>query len=509
VADYPRGALAERAGIVFQDPGSQFTMLTVEDEVAFGLENLGVARPAMHARVARALATVGLAERARWRIDRLSGGLQQRVALAAALVMEPPVLVLDEPTAHLDPRAARSLYESVRDAADALGTTLIVAEHDTDRVVPDLLQRCMLLTDGGALAAHGYVKDIFGSATSARQWSKAGIRLPVGVALRLALHPSATCLPMGEDATARWLAGAPEVQRALRSVNHRGGASGGDVVLEARDLWTSYNGPAGEVPVLRGVDLTVREGELVAIVGTNGSGKTTLLRALSGLLRPWRGSVEIDGASVQARGARYIARCVAHVFQNPESGFVADTVAEELSHTPRTLGWNEEAVKRNLAESLDRFGLVGLAKANPYTLSGGQKRRLSVAAALVSGPRALLLDEPTFGQDRASALALMREVVALRDRGLAVVAATHDPGLILEDADRVVALAEGMVVFDGPPEGLFADEQLLALTGQERPALHRLLLAARAHGADIPAGIRWRDILALQDDSMNVMGITR
>ena len=417
--------------------------------------------------------------------------------------------MLDEPTAHLDPRAARGLYESVRDAADALGTTLVVVEHDTDRVVPGLLQHCLLTTEGGALAGHGKVEDMLGSATSARRWTQAGIHLPTGVALRLALDPSATCLPVEEDASARWLAGEPNVQRFLRGLIPRSGASGGDVVLQARDVWTSYTGPAGEVPVLRGVDLTVREGELVAIVGTNGSGKTTLLRALSGLLRPQRGSVDIDGVSVQIRGSQEMAQRVAHVFQNPEAGFVADTVAEELSHTPRTLGRNEEAVQRNLEESLERFGLRALARANPYTLSGGQKRRLSVAAALVSGPRALLLDEPTFGQDRGSALALMREIVALRDRGIAVVAATHDAGLILEDADRVVALAGGVVVFDGPPAGLFASERLLTLTGQERPALLRILRAARAHGADVPAELRWRDIRVLQENNAKVLGVTR
>jgi len=509
VADYPRGALAERVGIVFQDPGSQFTMLTVEDEVAFGLENLGVSRPEMRARVARSLAAVNLTDRAGWRIDRLSGGLQQRVALAAALAMEPPVLVLDEPTAHLDPRAAGNLYECVGTVAEALGTTLIVVEHDIDRVVPGLLQRCLVLTESGELAADGSVEDLFGTAASARRWIEAGIRPPTTVALRLALDPAAACLPLGEDTTARWLAGAPESQRALRDLEPRANASSGDVVLEARNLWSSYKTPAGEVPVLRGVDLAVREGELVAIVGINGSGKTTLLRALSGLVRPVRGSVEIDRANVQALGARETARRVAHVFQNPESGFVADTVAGELSYTPRALGWSEEAVRRYREAFLERFGLAALANASPYTLSGGQKRRLSVATALVSGPRALLLDEPTFGQDQASARALMREVAALRDEGLAVVVATHESGLVAEEADRVVALAGGAVVFDGSPRELFADERLLALTGQERPALSRTLLAARAYGAHAPANLRWRDLSMLPGMRVGAPGSAR
>ena len=497
-ASAPPGVLAERVGIVFQDPTSQFTMLTVEDEVAFGLENLGVPRSAMPKRVAAALRAVGLEDRATWRIDRLSGGQQQRVVLAAALAMRPRVLVLDEPTAQLDPRSASEVYRHVRMLAETGEMTLVVVEHDLDKVVPGLATRGLLLSAEGRVVADEPIGAMLGSAERAERWGEAGVALPCSVALARALGVREGSLPLGNEAAGRLLAARPDLQKLLRAAVGRGRARApsGPVVLAARDLWQQYRGPAGHHVALRGVSLEVRAGELVAVVGANGSGKTTLLRALSALVRLERGSVVVDGVDLYRAGPRQAARLVAHVFQNPESGFVANTVADEIAYGPRALGWRTDEVARHVETSLDRFGLTGLARANPFTLSQGQKRRLSVAVALVLGPRALLLDEPTFGQDRRSAAALMEGIRALRYRGLGVVVATHDIGLVAETADRVVALASGTMLFDGPPHEFLANDGLLAATGQERPALARLLAAARAYGADVPPLVSWCDLAA-------------
>ncbi len=498
----PPGALAERVGLVFQDPASQVTMLTVEDEVAFGLENLGIPRDEMPQRVSAALAAVGLEDRATWRIDRLSGGLQQRVALAAALALRPGTLVLDEPTAHLDPRSATEVYRRIGAFAEEGEMTLVVAEHDLDKVVPHLVTRGLLLSGEGALVADGPIGELFGTAECAERWAAAGVWLPSSVALARALGVGAGRLPLGDDAAGRLLAARPDVQRRLRVAASCGPdwAPGERVVIEARDLWQRYPGPAGGHVALRGVSLRVRAGELVAVVGANGSGKTTLLRALSALVRLERGSVAIDGVDLYQAGPQRAAGLVAHVFQNPESGFVAATVADEIAYGPRVLGWSDAEVTHHVAASLARFGLTALARAHPFTLSQGQKRRLSVAVALILGPRALLLDEPTLGQDRRSASTLMERVTALRDQGLAVVIATHDVGLVAEMADRVVALAGGAVLFDGPPRAFLADDGLLAATGQERPALARILAAARRYGADVPPTIRWRDLVATGEE---------
>jgi energy-coupling factor transport system ATP-binding protein len=495
---YPPGALAEQVGVVFQDPSSQFTMLSVDDEVAFGLENLGVPRAEMPARVMQALAVVGLEDRAAWRIDRLSGGQQQRVALAAALAMRPRVLILDEPAALLDPRGAAEVYRHLARIARAGDTTLVMVEHDLDKVVPGLAERCLLLDATGAPVGDGTTEETFAQAASAQRCADLGVRLPAPVALALALGGSDERLPLDVDAAADWLLARRQAQQVLRDAVLQPRPTPGErVVLRARDLWHRYAGPASSYQALRGISLDLHEAELVAVVGANGCGKTTLLRALSGLLRLERGTVAVDGVDLAATGAYAAARLVAHVFQNPESGFVAATVADEVAYGPRRLGWSQAEVAPHADAALARFGLTALARANPFTLSQGQKRRLSVAVALTLGPRVLVLDEPTFGQDGRSALALMDEIAALCDQGLAVVVATHDLGLVAETADRVVALCDGRVVCDGTPSGFLADGDLLALTRQEEPPLARVLAAARRLGADVPPVLRWRDLAAL------------
>jgi len=490
---YAPGDLAERVGTVFQDPSSEFTMLTVEDEVAFGLENLGLARSAMPRRVNEALEAVGLSDRAQWRIDRLSGGLQQRVALAAALAMRPEALVLDEPTAHLDPRSGTALYDTLETLADARGTTLVTIEHDLDRVA-SRFERGLLLDHQGRLVADAPLAEAFGERIAADAWAGLGVRLPTATALARTLSTDLE-LPWTVDQGADWLSARPLAQAALRqSTLGSNPTTPGDVVVDARGLRLRYTSPASTYIALRDIDLQVREGELVAIVGANGSGKSTLLRVLTGLLRPEHGEVTVAGIDLRAAPARQVAQLVAHVFQNPEAGFVADTVEDELAYGPRALRWSTAEIAEHTESLLERFGLASLRRANPFSLSEGQKRRLSVATSLVLGPRALLLDEPTFGQDRQSAHALMDEITQLCTRGLAVVIATHDLGLVTEAADRVVALADGQVVFDGPPLTLLADADLLARVGQEPPPLVQLLTAARARGASVPPALNWRAV---------------
>lgn len=497
-AEAPPGSLAQRIGTVFQDPASQFTLLSVEDEVAFGLENLGVPAGDMPSRVGEALTAVGLADRAAWRIDRLSGGQQQRVALAAALATRPAALVLDEPTAHLDPRSATEVYARVRLAADQLGTALLVVEHDLDRVVPGLVDRCVLLAADGGVAADADVATLFADASRARRWADLGVWLPASVTLALALEgPSLREVPLGVGAAARWLAARPWAQHALQDAAAREAATRptpGEPVLRAAGLAARYATPAGSITALQNIDVDLRAGEMLAIVGASGSGKSTLLRVLGGLLRPWQGRVSVEGIDLYRTPAREAARLVAHVFQNPEAGFVADTVADEIAYGPRALGWPAAEVRQHSANLLEQFGLVALARANPFTLSEGQKRRLSVASALVLGPRVLLLDEPTFGQDRRSAQTLLAEVSALRARGLAVVVATHDLSLVVEEADHVLALVDGRLLSYGVASSLVADERTLALAGQERPPLARILDAARHRGAEVPPLVRWKDL---------------
>lgn len=492
--DLPAGAAAELVGVVFQDPTSQFTMPRVEDEVAFGLENLGRPAGAMRAEVDAALEAVNLLDRRDWLIDRLSGGQQQRVALAATIAMDPGILVLDEPAAHLDPHSADELYGWIHALCERQERTVVAVEHSLDHVVAGFVSRCLVLDRQGRVALDGPIADVFGSELGARRCAELGVWLPAAVRLALLLGPDGP-LPLTVADAASWIVAGHGRAERLRAAARDAAPpprSAGQVILEASGVTVRYRSPGHERVAVRDANLAVRAGELVALVGPNGSGKSTLLRAMSGLVPQATGSVRIDG--VEMGPDTLGPERVGHVFQNPEAGFLADTVFGEVAHGPRAAGWPEDRITERVAHVLGRFGLEGLAAANPFTLSEGQKRRLSIAAAVIQRPNLLVLDEPTFGQDAHAAAMLVEEIAAICRDGTAVVIATHDVGLVADVADRVVAMADGAILGEMPPADFFADDALLAATAQVRPPLDRILAAVQALGAEVPSRLRWADL---------------
>jgi energy-coupling factor transport system ATP-binding protein len=488
------GAATEHVGVVFQDPTSQLTMPRVEDEVAFGLENVGRPEEAMPAAVDAALRAVDLLDRRTWQIDRLSGGQQQRVVLAATLAMGTGILVLDEPAAHLDPRSADGLYAWIHELCRGRERTVITVEHALDRVVAGFVERCLVLDAEGRVALDGPIGDVLGTSAGARRCEQLGVWLPASVRLALLLGAEGP-LPLGVGAAAEWLVAEPQRLERIRAAGSGVGApdaSGGPSVLEARGLTVRYRSPGQDHVALRDAGLDVRPGELVALVGPNGSGKSTLLRAVSGLAPLESGRVIVGSVAMGRNGPD--PELVGHVFQNPEAGILADTVADEVAYGPRALGWEDARVDRSVADVLERFGLAGLAGANPFTLSQGQKRRLSIAAATIVRPQVLVLDEPTYGQDARSAAALVDEIATIRRDGTAVLIATHDVELVAEVADRVVGMAGGRILADVPSGAFLVDDRLLELTAQVRPPLQQILAEARALGADAPGLLRWAEL---------------
>ena len=407
---YPPAALAAVIGIVFQDPESQLVMERVEDEVAFGLENRGWPRDAMQERVPEAIAEAGLTGLERRRSNRLSGGQQQRLALAGVLAPRPGCLVLDEPTANLDPDGAAALFDRLRAIRAARAATLVLIEHHVEDAWP-LADVVLALDRDGSVIDVGPPDHVL--ARSRERMVAAGTWLPGDGAPSSPTPPSAS----------GWAA----------------------VIADARDVGFGYERGA---PVLRDVDLTVGAGERVALVGANGSGKSTLGRLLVGLLRPDAGAVQLFGSGPGGGDdparlpAAVLARRAGYVFQDPESGFLTDRVADEvmLGLTPDERA-AAPALMDRLQLPLERFGAR-----SPYRLSGGEARRLSLACTLVRSPGLLVLDEPTFGQDRRGyegLLAILREHV---DRGAALVAATHDRRFVVDVATRVVTVAGGRLV---------------------------------------------------------------
>jgi energy-coupling factor transport system ATP-binding protein len=392
-----------RTGLVLQDPETQLVMARAGDDVAFGLENHCVPTPEIWPRVHRALADVGFPYAEDRPTAALSGGEKQRLAIAGVLALRPRVLLLDEPTANLAPDGARAVRDVIGRIAAGRDVTMVMVEHRVADVV-GLVDRVVVVEAGAGVIADGSPDAVF---------ARDGERLrALGV----------------------WVPGTPPAAPPRR------GLPGGDAIV-AHDLAFRY--PRGPAPALDGVDAVVRKGAALAIVGPNGSGKSTLAMLLAGLLRPARGDVRAFGDEPWRWSARTLVRRIGTVFQDPEHQLVSARVDDELRVGPSAIGLEAAEIEQRVRDLLERLDLAKLAAANPFTLSGGEKRRLSVGTALATSPDALVLDEPTFGQDRRTFVELLRLLSEYRDQGGAIAFASHDQLFVDAFADERLRLAGG------------------------------------------------------------------
>lgn len=418
---------ATHVGLLFQDPQSGFATLTVEDEIAFGLENLRVPRNLMRTRIRAALTSTGMTRFAPRALATLSAGEAQRVALAALLAMDPRVLLLDEPTAHLDPAATREFFSTLRGLKRS--RTIVLIEHKLDACLP-LADRVVLLTRDGGRLAEGVPGEVF------RRFRKP-------------ILDSGSWLPQSLE---------PKTRPRPRRATSRAGRA--NPAVSVRDLSFAY--PGGP-PVLQQLDLEVPSGSFLALVGPNGSGKSTLAKAMLELLpRGVEGEIRVFGERVSDLDPRDLARQTGFVFQNPEHQFVRDTVGEDLAFSLEVRKEAAASVGARVDAILTRFGLLALKERNPFTLSQGEKRRLSVAEMMAAGQRLLILDEPTYGQDRKSTFALMDSLARLNRRGATIIVITHDIRFVRRYADTVAVLVEGRIAFQGSPAQLFRRPQILS-----------------------------------------------
>ena len=413
-----------RVGLLMQDPEAQVVLARVGDDVAFGMENLGVPREEIWPRVENSLAAVGLSVPLDHSTTELSGGQKQRLALASILAMGPGLLLLDEPTANLDPSGVAEVRGAVEAVVEKTGATVVVVEHRVD-VWASLVDRVIVVADG-AIAADGPLREVLAQQGDALR--ERGIWLP------------------GDDVAAE-VGPAPEVAPASfegAQDDAENGVQTATPIARVADLTIGYDKAA---PVRSGIDLAIERGVSTCIVGANGAGKSTFALTLAGLLPPISGTVEVE-TSDGTRGdphewtSKQLLGRMSMVFQEPEYQFLASTVAEELAIGPRAAGMSEEEIAPLVDEHLEALGLTTLARANPMTLSGGEKRRLSVATALISAPELLILDEPTFGQDRGTWLGLVRLLRAALARGVTLVSITHDPAFVAAMGQRVVDLGQ-------------------------------------------------------------------
>ncbi len=434
--------LADLVGFVFQDPESQFVVDVVEDEIVFGMENLGLPQTIMRRRAEEVLDQLGIAHLRRQRVSALSGGEKQRVAIAAVLAAQPRALVLDEPTSQLDPHGAEEVLTALQKLNADLGLTIILCEHRLERVV-QYADRILFFPGGeGQQPTIGPTREMLG---------QIGLVPPLqGLGRALGWEPLPLTIKDGRAFAGRRQAAGGRRQ-AARPAQHSAPS------VSVSGVTVRY----GEHEALYRLSLAARPGELLALMGRNGSGKSTLLRALIGLARPSEGRVEVAGRDIARAPTEELARAVGYVPQDPRSILYHDTLREELEFTLRArqpaTGNRRQQAAEKIEEALEALGIAHLAGAYPRALSGGEAQRAALAAILVGGPQILLLDEPTRGLDYAAKADLAGRLRALCAAGRTVIMATHDVELAASCADRVALLGDGELVVEGPAAEVLGD----------------------------------------------------
>ncbi len=478
--------LLGRVGIVFATPANQLSAskLTVREELAFGLENLGVPRAEMDPRIDAVLERLAIEHLADREPFSLSGGEQQRVAIASIIAMGTDILVLDEPTAQLDPAGTASVADLLDGLAQS-GTTILCAEHAP--TVLGRMDRCLVLEDGRpvALDRPGAALAMAGRDIGLRPPTVVQLAVLAGVAPGREFDESAiaagleTRRPASNDGSGSvWDAAADraEARRRPDGAQPRAWHPAGDrspVRLDVQDVVHRY--PNG-VEALRGVSLSIEPGEALAILGQNGSGKTTLAKHLNGLLRPAAGRVLLDGLPTENLTVDRLAAVVGFVFQNPDEQLFERSVEREVAFGPRNLRQPPDRVAGLVAASLEAVGLTDVRSTNPYDLDLSRRKLVALAGVLAMDPAILVLDEPTTGQDAAGIERVEAVVRAYREAGRSVVAITHDMEFAASNFTRVVVMRLGEVVADGTPATVFraSEAALLASTGLTLPPAARI-----------------------------------
>lgn len=512
------------AGMVFQNPDDQLVATLVEDDVAFGPENLGVPSAQIAQRVREALKGVGLVGFERHETHALSGGQKQRVALAGVLAMEPRVLILDEASSMLDPRGRKGLMKACH-ALHERGMTIVMITHfmeeaaQADRVA---------VFRAGRVAMLGAPEEIL---TRADELAQLNLDMPASCSLGRALRAKGVpvCAQVREadmvaeiaqvyaERSGADVAGRPSASDS-RVLDHASSAADGMVasepVIEISHLSHSYTlsarerrrwrkrsttvGASGKQALwgndpnspwaLRDVSLTVRRGEFLGLAGHTGSGKSTLVQHLNGLIRPQEGSVCALGLDLSSKkGAAAVKAKVGVVFQYPERQLFAETVAQDVAFGPRNLGLPQDEVVRRVATSLARVGLdlAAIGDKSPFELSGGQQRRVAFAGVLAMEPEVLVLDEPMAGLDPAARRDFLELIDRLHREGLTVVMVSHSMDDLANCCDRIVVMNEGAVFADGTPAQVFAHADELKSIGLGVPAAQRMALALAKAGVPL------------------------
>jgi len=442
------------AGLVFQNPDAQLFNQTVESEIVYGLESLGIESSEIERRLSWASRLANLDLLMNRSPHTLSGGEKQRVTLGAILTLRPQLLILDEPFTHLDPEASEMLRNILRSIRTE-GITTIIVEHRLHEIIQDVDR--IILFQRGRKAIEGPPRQVLSG-----DISHYGLNLPPLLRLLRDFGLETTVFDVEEAINElkiqKCLVPFYEylIKRPPNSSSSHGGIN--PPVVELNDLRFNFDGD----PVLYGIDLHLQRGESVALLGRNGAGKTTLIKHLNGLIKPQQGLVRIFGSDTKKTSVSELSRHVSMVWQNPNDQIFRSTVREEVLIGPKIFHSYDPLWCNEL---LNRFGLFPFMDRSPFSLSEGQKKRVSFASALSVKPELIILDEPTAGQDEPFRHELTSYLHSLREEGQTILFVTHDLEFAAEHANRWLILAGGKIIADGPPDRVMADTTAMAKAG--------------------------------------------
>ncbi|KEI76099.1 cobalt ABC transporter ATP-binding protein [Clostridium botulinum B2 128] len=394
-------AVSGEIAYMFQDPDSQLCTFTVEDEIAFGLENIKIEPSHMDHTIDKVLKLTGIKHLKKRQLNHLSGGEKQKVSLASILALDPEVILMDEPTANLDPKSTIEIINLIKDLRDNFGKTILIVEHKIDEfseIIDDVI------------------------------WFEKDQAKNIDKEFFIQSYKSESCIP---------------------TVNRK--QSNIEKVLEAKGIYFSYN---KNIKVLKNVNFSLHKGEIAAIIGPNGAGKSTLSKILMGLLKAEKGDILVKDINIKNINPRELGEHMGLVFQNPEHQFIKLTVEKEMALSLEIRKQNLEIIKNTVDSYLSMFDLDNHRLSNPFSLSQGQKRRLSTASMMINGQSILILDEPTYGQDRTNLKELINLLYKINSEGTSILMITHDMHMVLNCCDRVIYLENGEVKYEGSPKNM-------------------------------------------------------
>ncbi len=468
--------LSKDVGMVFQNPENQLVSMNITRELAFGPENLGLNREDIRVRIQKSAEAVNITHILSKSPFYLSGGEQQRVAIASILAMNPTIMVFDEPTSNLDPASAISIINLLKKISVEQKITIIVIEHRMELVLP--VADSMIVLQEGKMIAYGSLSHILQN-----EWLYSlGLKIPPQIEMFYKMGPinnepisKFLSLEQSKYIFKEWI---PKFLPFLKKILQKNAKKSSNpiekrIAIQFRNVYYAYeqnNGSEGR-NVLQNLNFDIYQGEIIGIIGKNGAGKTTTVRLMNGLKYPSKGVVYILGKDTRDYKKSELTTKVGLVFQNPDHQLFEDSVEKELNFSLKSLELSSERQSEIKNAILKQYGLDTFLNSNPFTLSGGEKKRLVLASVLCRSPQIIILDEPTIGQDKLGEELIKKDILKLKEQGLTVLVITHDMDFIYEVADRFIILSDGKLVADGNKTQIMTDRDLLQKNNLERPII--------------------------------------